>query len=384
MQAMAATPCSAASPRFGSLPVFLFLCVCCLFTTGFGAPRLVDREFAPTVRVDAADLAAWSAASAPPAVSAAAALVYDVDAGRVLLAAHADSPHPPASLTKLMTALLVLEQGDLEALVTVVPEDLAGDASMGLRAGEALTVRQLLWGLLVASGNDAAMALARHSAGSVPAFVERMNRRAAELGLAQTRFVNPHGLDAEGHVSSAADLLVIARHAWQHALLREIVAQPAATVAGHELQSTNQLLAGYPGAVGLKTGTTPAAGECLIAAVARDGHVVFVIVLGSADRYADFRTLHTHYLDNYIWLHGRPAALAALNRVIDSTGALRYLAVEGEPPALLSTRWGAPALTAYRRLTLPVGADWAVGQKAGALEWRLGDTLVATQTLALR
>ncbi len=381
---MVAHPCSAASPRLGWLPVFLFLCVCCLFTTGFGPPRLVDREFAPTTRVGAAELAAWAAASAPPAVSAAAALVYDVDAGRVLLAAHEEDALPPASLTKLMTALLVLEQDDLEALVTIAPEDLIGDASMGLRAGEAVTVRQLLWGLLVPSGNDAAMALARHSAGSVPAFVERMNRRAAELGLAQTRFVNPHGLDAEGHVSSAADLLTLARHAWQHALLREIVAQPAAIVAGHEMQSTNRLLADYPGVVGLKTGTTPAAGECLIAAVEDSGHVVFVVVLGSADRYADFRTLHEHYQDNYIWLHGRPAALAALNRLVDPAGALRYLAVEGEPPSLLSTRWGAPALTAYRRLALPSEAGWTAGQAVGALEWRLGDTLVATQTLALR
>ena len=137
-------------------------------------------------RLTPAELRNWSETLAPPEISAAALLVYDVDAEQILFERAMDEALPMASLTKLMTSLLVWEADDLNATVTIEAADLVGGASMGLIAGDRLTVEELLWGLLVPSGNDAAMALARHVGGSVDAFVARMNERAAELGLTAT------------------------------------------------------------------------------------------------------------------------------------------------------------------------------------------------------
>jgi serine-type D-Ala-D-Ala carboxypeptidase (penicillin-binding protein 5/6) len=366
------------------LPLLLVLAA--FFTAGFGPPTLVDRDVAPTHRLTVGQLRQMQAARlVPEEVTSRAVLIYDVSANETLLAHNADLSLPPASLTKLMTALLILEREDLQAQVIIQPGDLVGGATMGLQAGEALTVEQLLWGLLVPSGNDAAMALARFHSGQGQSFVQRMNGRAQELGLTRSRFENPHGFDADGHLSSALDLLRLSQELWQYPLFREIVGTASTTVAGRQLRSTNHLLGDYPGATGIKTGTTVGAGQSLIARIERDGRAVVILVLGSQDRFADVRSLHAQYLRTYGWrnlaLSLRPTAL---DRLYDAEGNRWFLAAQGEAPAIFLPRWEQARLQPFRRLHNHSPRVWLPGSEVGVLEWRLGDTVVATQSLVLR
>ncbi len=277
-----------------------------LATTGFGPPVLTDGGY-PPVRLYPDQIAAIQALNEAPAVTAAAALVFDVDSGQTLYALHADQPHPPASTAKIITALVVLQRAALTDTVTVSPAAAATDGSrMGLRAGETLTVHDLLYGLLLPSGNDAAVALAEHVGGSVEAFVDLMNQAAAGLGLTQTHFVNPDGLDAPGQTTSAADLARAAVAALQYPVFAQIVATKDAQVPGHVLTNTNELLGALPGADGIKTGTTDEAGQCLVASLTRQGHRLLVVLLQSQDRYADARALFKFAAEHWEW---RPAAL---------------------------------------------------------------------------
>ena len=369
--------------RIGAL---LLLFLSAFFLVGFGPPRLTDREIAPLRRLTPAELRNWSETLAPPEISADALLVYDVDAEQILFERAMDEALPMASLTKLMTSLLVWEADDLNATVTIEAADLVGGASMGLIAGDRLTVEELLWGLLVPSGNDAAMALARHVGGSVEAFVARMNERAAELGLTATSFRNPHGFDAPGHVSSAADLLSLTLRNQTTPRFNEMVATAETTVAGYPVKNTNDLLITDADANGIKTGTTPAAGQCLIAEFDDgSGHRVIIEVLGSTDRYEDVRKLRLYYEQNYEWLSGNADRMPLLNRLYDDDGALWYLAAQGDAPSTLVRRGEYPALQGYRRITRPpTGTPWQAGMAVGTLEWRLGDQLVGTQMLTLR
>jgi D-alanyl-D-alanine carboxypeptidase (penicillin-binding protein 5/6) len=356
------------------------------FTCGFGPPTLIDRDVAPTYRLSVGQLRQIDRVRSLPAeVTSQAVLVYDVDAEQVLMDHNADQPLPPASLAKLMTALLILEQGDLQAQVTIGPDDLIGGSTMGLQTGERWSVEQLLWGLLVPSGNDAALALARHHSGQVHIFVQRMNLRAQELGLTSTQFENPHGLDAAGNLTTARDLLTLTRLLWPYPLFREMVGVSSVTIGGRTLQSTNQLLGTFPGANGVKTGTTPVAGQCLIASIDHNGHQLLIIVLGSQDRYADVRALNTLYTSNYGWrtatMGPRPTAL---DRLYDEHGERWFLTAQGETAAFFLPRWEVGRLRPFRSLyPLPL-SPWSSGMNVGVLEWRLGDKVVATQQLILR
>jgi D-alanyl-D-alanine carboxypeptidase len=355
-----------------------------LLLAGFGTPRLTDREIGPTQRVSVGELRVWAERSQPPLLTATAFLAYDLESDRVLLAQNSQMPLPPASLTKLMTALLVLEQADLRAAVTVEPADLIGDATMGLQAGDTLTVTDLLWGLLVPSGNDAALALARHVGGSFDGFVALMNTRAQELGLEQTHFANPNGFDAEEHMSSAADLLRLTRELWDYPLFRTIVGTDTTTVMGRELRNTNEWLTRFEGVTGVKTGTTDEAKECLIAAVERDGHTVFLVLLGSRERYLDAERLYAAYEAVYTWqtLDGRE--LSVLNRMLDATGQLRFVQPTGAAPTVLQHEPGVPEVLEYRRLQIPAGGSLTAGTPVGALEWWVGPEMVGSQLLVVR
>jgi D-alanyl-D-alanine carboxypeptidase (penicillin-binding protein 5/6) len=370
---------SVVRPGYWVLAV-LMLC----FLTGFGAPRLVDQFATPTQRLTLAQLTEWHDAQQPAQLSASAYLLYDVGADRTLFAQASTLPLPPASLTKLMTALLILEQTVLTTTVTIQRGDLIGDASMGLVAGERLTVEQLLWGLLIPSGNDAALALARHSGGTVDNFVTRMNERAQQLGLTESHFANPHGLDAPNHLSSAADLLRLTQKLWGYPRFRQIVATAETTVNGHLLQNTNELLTTFPGANGVKTGTTDRAGQCLVASIVRDGRQLLIVLLGSQDRYADIRMLYSHYEQNYHWVMGDPNALTLLNRIYGPDGVLWPLRVLGEPPTRLLRPWERANLRAFRWVQ-PSSAiiTWQPGVEVGVLEWRLGNELLNRQSLVL-
>lgn len=243
----------------------------------------------------------------PPEVSAVTYLLFDESLGDVLLEDGIDVVRPMASTTKVMTALLVLENADPDDVVTVSEGAAIRRGSIiPLYAGEQLTVRQLLLALLIRSGNDAARALAEHVSGSVPAFVELMNERAAELGMTATTFRNPNGLDVEGHVSSARDLLIVGQAAMEYPLYREISLIRGAVLpedpAGNVrfLRQTNALVReGYPGALGGKTGDTPNADKTFVGAAERDGRRLWVVVMGSQDHMADAAALLDHGFEDY-------------------------------------------------------------------------------------
>lgn len=227
------------------------------------------------------------AASPPPSIQGAAIILVDVPTGRVLFHKNSRAPRAVASTQKLLTALLVAESGDLDAIVTIQPSDTAvAPTKLYLRAGQKYSRRDLLQVLLVKSANDVACALARDNAGSVEAFAEKMNARARAMGANDSHFINPNGLPAEGQFSTARDMAIIARNVYAHPLLREFVATKSfefhfADGRTREITNTNRVLRTAPFCNGMKTGYTDAAGHCLVASAHQDGHDVISVVLGS-------------------------------------------------------------------------------------------------------
>jgi serine-type D-Ala-D-Ala carboxypeptidase (penicillin-binding protein 5/6) len=229
------------------------------------------------------------AAGEPPSFRARAAIVANGATGEILFEQNADRRVPIASITKIMTALVTLEHARPNERVTVrgrAPS--IGESTIHLRVGERIRVRDLLAAALVQSANDAAFALAAHvGEGNVSAFVRLMNERADELGLDATRFVRPDGLDAEGHYSTARDVLALSREAMKLPLFRRLVRLRGGRIAGgRSLYAWNDLLrtGSFPGIIGVKTGHTDAAGWSQVAAAKREGVMIYAILLGSPTR----------------------------------------------------------------------------------------------------
>jgi serine-type D-Ala-D-Ala carboxypeptidase (penicillin-binding protein 5/6) len=218
-------------------------------------------------------------------VVAQSAAVVDSYSGDFLFAKNENAKQYPASSTKILTALIVIESGDLDHLVTIDLADTKVEpSSLGLKPGEQYTRRQLLFGLLLKSANDVAMALARDNAGSVSAFADKMNLRAAQLGATSSHFVNPHGLHDPNHYTTARDLVLIGRAAMQQPLFREIVSTvyytwraPSGQI--DQLRNHNRLLRHFAGCNGLKTGYTRIAQQVLVSSALRGGHEVISVVL---------------------------------------------------------------------------------------------------------
>ena len=244
---------------------------------------------------------------AAPWLSAKSVIVVDVDSKGVLLAKNPDWQLFPASTTKMMTALVVLEQYQLTDTITV--SDLNGSIgqTMELEIGEQLTVESLLYGLLVQSGNDVAVVLAQNYPGGSEAFVERMNQKAEELHLNQTRFKNPSGVEAFEHVSTVHDLAILGAEVIKNPILARIVSTPKITVTDlsgeieHDLTNINQLVGQVPGVLGVKTGWTENAGECLVTYVERNGRRIMIALLGSEDRFGETETLINWIFENHKW-----------------------------------------------------------------------------------
>lgn len=238
-------------------------------------------------------------AAPAPAVQAEAVVVMSGDGG-VLYAKNADTRRLIASTTKLMTALVCLENTSIDDVCTAQERHCRVEgSSMYLKAGERYTVRELLLGLLLSSGNDAALALAEYTAGSEGAFVQMMNRKAQELGLRDTHFENPHGLDAKSHYSTARDLARLMLACMENGAFRGLAVQRSAEVKGLTLLNHNRLLTLCPGCVGGKTGYTRAAGRCLVSCCERDGLRLACVTLSDPDDWNDHRALYDWAYANF-------------------------------------------------------------------------------------
>lgn len=224
-------------------------------------------------------------------VSATACVLMDADTGLVLYRKNEDQRMLIASVTKLMTALVVLEQGEVDETVTVTAAHMAEGSSMYLRVGEKLTLEELLYGLLLCSGNDAALALTE-CAGGVEPFVALMNEKAAALGMKNTHFANPNGLDDEEHYSTAYDMALLACAAANEPTLRRIASTRTAAIGGRTLTNHNKLLSRMDGCIGLKTGYTKAAGRTLVSCAEREGHRLVAVTLRDGNDWSDHEMLY--------------------------------------------------------------------------------------------
>lgn len=233
-----------------------------------------------------------------PALSAEAAVLIEAESGAVIAGKNADTPMPMASTTKIMTALVALSIAAPETEITVTSEAVGVEgSSIYLTEGEVLTLEQLLRALLLESANDAAVAIAVGLCDSVDAFADEMNRMAIDMGLRQTHFCNPHGLDDAEHFTTAYELARITQRALEIPLLRQIVSTRRATIphAGTDgarlLVNHNKLLRLYEGCIGVKTGYTKRSGRCLVSAAERDGVTMIAVTLNAPDDWNDHKTL---------------------------------------------------------------------------------------------
>jgi D-alanyl-D-alanine carboxypeptidase (penicillin-binding protein 5/6) len=321
---------------------------------------------------------------APPQVTGRSYVVENGVTGEVLLARNARERVPIASITKLMTVLLTLEHARPADTVLVSPfASEVGESSANLRPGERLTVRELLEAALIQSANDAADALAIYIGhGSETRFVAMMNARARKLGLRDTHFVRPDGLDAPGHVSSAHDVTLLARLLMHRPVVRQIVRERGATISGgRNLHTWNDLLYSYPGIFGVKTGHTSAAGWSQVAAARRRGVTVYATLLGSPDRgtrNADLAELLDWGFSRY-----RPAAVVERGRVYAEARlayGLRRLALVAVRSLSPTVRVDRPLVRRVVAVDVP-GLPVSRGQTLGHVEIYQRGRLVGTVPL---
>lgn len=312
--------------------------------------------------------------------SAKAAVLIERTTGNILLAAQENLPLPMASTTKIMTALLALENGNMDDIVTVSRNAFGvPGTSIYLSEGEEISLKDLLYGLLLASGNDAAVAISEHIGGDVDTFCRMMTERAAELGCTQTVFLTPHGLPMQGHQTTAYELALIAREAMQQPLFREIVSTRRASIpwAGRSyhriLNNKNRLLTDYEGATGIKTGYTKAAGRCLVFGAERDGMEVIGVVLGCGDWFDEAARLMDLGFEKYEFFTALSKG-ESVRRLPVENGVQETVGIVAESDlAAPLPRGYLPALVLELPQSLPAGlpAGEAVGTAKLMLEGRV-------------
>jgi len=232
--------------------------------------------------------------------SATSAILVDADSGRVLYEQNADQQMLIASTTKIMTALVAIRDGNLSDTVKVSRKAAYTEgSSMYLKEGETLTLETLLYGLMLCSGNDAAVAIAEHISGSEEAFAERMNQTAVELGMMNSSFANPNGLDHEKHYSTARDMSVLARAAMENRTLARIVSTKSVTMSGRTMTNHNKLLSYMENCIGLKTGYTKAAGRTLVSCAEQNGQRLIAVTLQDGNDWADHQSLYAYGFSTY-------------------------------------------------------------------------------------
>lgn len=278
-------------------------------------------------------------------ITAKSAIAIDFNSGRVLYEYNPKIKMPMASTTKIMTAILAIENSNLEDYIAVgVNPMFVGGSSIGLKPGEKIRMEDLLYGLMLESGNDAAIVIAEHIAGSVGNFVKLMNEKAFEIGAYDTHFVNPHGLDIgiDNHYTTAYDLSLIAQYALKNQKFKNIVSTKYKTIPsgnnsfGRQLKNHNKLLWLYNGVYGVKTGYTKKAGRCLVTASERNGFSVIVVTLNCPDDWNDTINLLNYIYDNY-----------QLKKVINKNTVLKNIKVSNGIPNMIG-------LASKQDLILPI------------------------------
>jgi len=366
-------------PRAARAMLAAALCLAILTPTQAFAKRYGSDEICG-VRLESSKLDR----DAAPDVNAAAGAIVTAD-GRILWSRKTTTPRPMASITKIMTALLVLERGDLDDEVTVSRAASKVPYAVGLKEGERRTVRELLELALVASSNDAAYALAEHVGGGATEFVALMNQRAAELGLNDTHFVNPHGLDAAGHRSSASDIVSLTHTAMRIPRFRQIVALRSVTLPAHKkrparkLKATNELLGTYPGLLGGKTGFTDDAKYGLVTCAERNGIGLTAVVLGAKSNSARFK--NSRRLLDWGFKHLR------MQTVATATETVGVVPISAAPERTVTVRFAETTSTPVfdldgpveRKLSLPATVKLPVfeGQPLGTVDLMQGERPLA-------
>jgi D-alanyl-D-alanine carboxypeptidase (penicillin-binding protein 5/6) len=364
--------------------------------------RLVSIILTILVIIHAAPIVSFGTTE-PPAILAETAVVIDAKTGQVLYDKNMNQQREPASTTKTLTALLALENLDLNKIVTIDAETPFTEGSrIYLLEGENVTVEQLLYALVTESANDAAVALAKEIAGSVPAFAEMMNKKAAELGAESTHFINPNGLHEEGHLSTAYDLAMIAKEAMKDETFRELVMtyryiMPATNMQETRyLYNTNRLIYDertkivvngvqrtpkYEDVTGIKTGYTSHAGGCLISGAKRGDTELIAVVMKSTDlgRFADSIALLDYAFANYKSVKAMDAG-TILGEIPVKRGMERKVQVVALGDAYTTLPIEASDSVVDTKIILDnkVQAPIAKGQKVGVVEIYEGDQLVGT------
>lgn len=325
-------------------------------------------------------------AAPPPAINAMAAVVMEESSGRILYEKNALQKRSVASTTKIMTALVAMENANLDETVEVSQKAASiGGSEMGLKIGDKYTLKELLYAMLIISANDAAVAVAEHVGGSVKNFADMMNKRARSIGAVNSNFVTPHGLDCADQYSTAYDMALITREALKKPLFAEIVSTSSSYIPGHSLFNTNELLGVYPGLDGVKTGYTGKAGRCLVTTAKKNGMRIIAVVLGSPTRnaraYAS-REILDYAFENYrlyrILDSGDIMACVPVYRGISERVNLIadeavILPLKEEEKGRLQVRKVAPEM-----LRAPVYA----GSETGYVEYRLDGEVVGRSALA--
>lgn len=320
-------------------------------------------------------------------VSAASAVVMEADSGAVLYEKDADTRRPMASTTKIMTALVVIEEMAMDQTVTV-PKAAVGveGSSIYLVENERLTVEELLYALMLESANDAATALAVLTAGSVEDFAVLMNRKAEALGLTDTAFENPHGLDGEGHYTTARDLAALTAYALGNETFRAIVSTYKRTIPLNGDQGTrvlvnhNRLLRSYKGCIGVKTGFTKRSGRCLVTAAERDGVTLVAVTLKAPDDWNDHRRMLNLGFERLETVTLLPeSGVFGVAPVVGGTAdAVRYYAAG---PVTVTLPKGERKLRAVYEMSRFYYAPVAEGQVLGRIVWYDGTHRIASQEL---
>lgn len=337
-------------------------------------------------------LLVFSPALPVAAYSAKSYAVVEAASGRVVEANNARQKLPMASTTKIMTALLAVESGKLDQTVTVPAEAIRVEgSSMGLVAGEKITLRSLVYGLLLESGNDAANTIAYALSGSVPAFAERMNARAFEAGLYDTHFANPSGLDDPDHYTTALDLARLGALAMKNPAFAQIAGTQRIRVTyngaagGRTLVNHNRLLKSYEGAIGIKTGFTKKCGRCLVSCAQRDGVRLVVATLDDPDDWDD----HARLLDGgFNLLKSTPLFSPAARPEVRAkvVGGLRESVACDYDAGLAAGLTAAESVRVRMQIDLPrfVYAPVKKGQKLGQIVFQLDGAVVAETDLTAR